>query len=50
MPGYAVPQDFLLFDPLPRIASGKIDRRSVRDLIVARLHEQKTNIGASHGS
>lgn len=37
LPGYAVPSHFLTFDPLPRIASGKIDRRAVRDAIIARL-------------
>lgn len=37
LPGYAVPQHYLVFDQLPRIPSGKIDRRATRELIIARL-------------
>jgi len=39
LPDYAVPRHYLVFERLPRIASGKIDRRATRDLIIARLEE-----------
>lgn len=37
LPDYAVPKDFLLVDRLPRMASGKIDRKAVRDLAITRF-------------
>lgn len=37
LPGYAVPQHYLVFDQLPRIASGKVDRRMVREMVIAKL-------------
>lgn len=37
LPGYAVPAHFIVFDALPRIASGKVDRRAVQAEVAARL-------------
>lgn len=45
LPGYAIPAHFLTFDPLPRTASGKIDRLAVRDVIIARLSTQAPTSG-----
>lgn len=39
LPAYAIPHHFLTFDRLPRIASGKVDRRAVRAAVIARLRE-----------
>lgn len=36
LPGYAVPKDYVLVDRLPRMASGKIDRKAALDLAIAR--------------
>lgn len=45
LPAYAVPTHFLIFDPLPRIASGKIDRRAVRAEMIARLDFEAGSVG-----
>jgi len=50
LPGYAVPQHFIQLEPMPRIASGKIDRRGVRDAIIARLNETGAQSGESHAA
>ena len=39
LPGYAVPQHYIVVEQLPRIASGKIDRRATRDLVIAELRK-----------
>lgn len=38
LPGYAVPQEIVVIEPLPRTASGKVDRRAARSAYLAR-HE-----------
>ena len=45
LPAYAMPVHFILFDPFPRIASGKVDRRNVRDAVIAMLNDQGPNSG-----
>lgn len=35
LPGYAVPEEIVIFDPLPRTASGKVDRRATRTAYLA---------------
>lgn len=37
LPGYAVPQHYIIFDQLPRIASGKIDRRATKEALLEKL-------------
>lgn len=45
LPAYAMPVHFMVFDPFPRIASGKVDRRNVRDAAIAMLKDQGPNSG-----
>ena len=40
LPTYAMPVHFMVFDPFPRIASGKVDRRNVRDAVIAMLNDR----------
>lgn len=44
LPGYAVPEKIVIFDPLPRTASGKVDRRATR---TAYLAESETSLNAN---
>lgn len=48
LPRYAMPAHFVVFDPFPRIASGKVDRRTVRDSVIRILNEQSPNVGETH--
>lgn len=50
LPGYALPTAYLTFDALPRIASGKVDRRSVGAACIARLSPTAPFPGAPHES
>ena len=47
LPAYAMPAHFMVFDPFPRIASGKVDRRNVRDAVIRMLEQQNANSGGS---
>jgi long-chain acyl-CoA synthetase len=48
LPGYAIPAHFHLFEPLPRIASGKVDRRQVRNAIIQALARPTPMLGDNH--